>query len=71
MTYNGAAGAESEMRKVLGLDDLTDQEINLMYRDILSMFNKQQGSQIIELANSIWIDKGFPVRPEFIDINRE
>ena len=72
MTCNGAAGAtESEIRKVLGLDDLTDQEINLMYRDILSMFNKQQGSQIIELANSIWIDKGFPVRPEFIDINRE
>ena len=72
MTYNGAAGStESTMRGTLELGDLTREEINTAYRDVIDLLSGLDGSVRFTLANSIWYRQGLPVRQEFIDVNRE
>jgi len=71
MTYNGAEGATEEaMRNVLELAGLTEQEINESYRSLIDLLTQLDPQVIFEIANSIWCREGFPVKEEFININR-
>jgi serine protease inhibitor len=71
MTYNGAAGATAEgMARALELDGLTLDEVNQSYRDLIALLRRLDPGVTFEIANSIWSDDDYPVRPGFIETNR-
>jgi serine protease inhibitor len=70
MTLNGAAGAtETAMRRTLGFEGLTQDEINASYRGLLDLLPGVDPKTVMEIANSIWYRLGYPVLPAFIDVN--
>jgi len=72
MTYNGAAGTTYEaMQETLELQGLSLQEVNESYRSLIDLLRGLDSSVEFELANSIWYRQGYPVEPEFLDVNRE
>ncbi len=71
MTYNGARGTTEEgMRVALQYGDLTAEEINQSYRDLIDILTALDPKVTMEIANSIWIREGFEVLQAFIDVNR-
>lgn len=71
MTYNGADGTtEQAMRNTLGYGNMTTNEINQAYRDLIDMIVSLDPLVEMQIANSIWYRKGFQVEQDFIDINK-
>jgi serpin B len=71
MTYNGArTTTEVGMRSALEYGDLTVEEINQSYRDLLDLLTKQDPKVTMEIANSIWVREGFEVLQAFLDVNQ-
>jgi serpin B len=71
MTYNGAAGLTAEgMARALELEGLTLDDVNRSYRDLIALLRGLDPGVTFEIANSIWSDSGYPVRPSFIETNR-
>ena len=74
MAYNGAAGTTAEeMEAVLGVGDLGTEDTNAAYANLLTSLNAlgQDGPTTLEVANSLWADDGFALRPEFAATDRE
>ena len=72
MTYNGAAGATQEaMQETLELEGLSLEEVNQSYRSLIDLLADLDPTVEWLLANSIWYREGFPVRPEFLEVNQE
>jgi serine protease inhibitor len=72
MTYNGAAGTTLEaFRDVLHFEDLTNQEVNESYKDLMSQLITLDDRVEFSIANSIWYRLGFEVLSEFIATNQE
>lgn len=72
MTLNGAAGTTLEgIQKTLGLTGLTIDEINKNYQQLTSALVKADPEVALNIANSIWIRKGYPVLPSFITVNQQ
>lgn len=72
MTYNGAAGTTLEaFRNVLHFDDLTNQEVNESYKDLMGQLVTLDDQVEFSIANSIWYRLGFEVLSEFIATNQE
>jgi len=72
MTYNGAEGTtERAMRDVLGYGDLTRDEIDESYRDIIEYLARVDPSVELRIANSIWCRKGVRIKREFLEVNRD
>jgi serine protease inhibitor len=67
MTYNGAGGAtEQAIARVLGLEELSLQEINAANRLLLSI-GVNLGAQIqITFANSLWVKQGTLLDGDFV-----
>jgi len=72
MTLNGADGiTKSDMITALGLNGLSVDEINQIYTDLISALKKADSNVIMDIANSIWIKKTFPVLDSFIAVNQK
>ena len=72
MTYNGAAGTTLEaFRDVLHFNDLTNQEVNESYKDLMGQLVTLDNQVEFSIANSIWYRLGFEVLSEFISTNQE
>ncbi len=72
MTYNGAAGTTLEaFTDVLHFDDLTSQEVNESYKDLMGQLVTLDDQVEFSVANSIWYKLGFQVLSEFIATNQE
>jgi serpin B len=72
MTYNGAEGDTREaFRQVLHFDDLTDQEVNESYQDLMSQLVTLDDQVQFSIANSIWYKLGYEVLADFISTNQE
>ncbi len=72
MTYNGAAGTTLEaFNNVLHFGDLTTQEVNESYKDLMGQLIHLDDQVEFSIANSIWYRLGFQVLPEFIDANKD
>ena len=72
MTLNGANGdTKTAMQNALGLQDLSQDEINQIYLDLVSALKKADPKVVLNIANSIWIRKGFPVLSSFTDVNKK
>lgn len=72
MTMNGAANETlDEMRATLDFGDLTQDEINGSYRDLIDLLLRLDRSTRIEIANSVWYRRDLPVEQTFLDTVRD
>ena len=72
MTLNGANGTTKEaFRSVLHFEDLTDQEVNESYQDLMAQLTTLDEQVQFSIANSIWYRLGYEVLEPFINTNRE
>ncbi len=72
MTYNGANGATLQaFNDVLHFGDLSQDEVNESYKDLMDQLLNLDNKVEFALANSIWYKEGFQVIPDFIQINQD
>ena len=72
MTYTGAAGETLQaFNDVLHFGDLTTQEVNESYKDLMDQLVQLDDQVEFSIANSIWYRLGFQVLPEFIQTNKD
>ncbi len=72
MTYNGTAGMTLQaFIDVLHFGDLTEQEVNQSYKDLMDQLINLDDKVEISIANSIWYCLGFEVLSEFIETNHQ
>jgi len=71
MCYNGANGDTREaIASTLEMSDLSPEEINQSYRDVIDLLTHLDPHVKFRIANSIWPRTGFPISPEFVDLNQ-
>jgi serpin B len=71
MLDNGAAGdTHREIQTALGLDDLSREDQNSYAQKMINAMREADPRCVFESANSIWIDRNFPVLESFTDANR-
>ncbi|MDH6343779.1 serine protease inhibitor [Parabacteroides sp. PFB2-12] len=71
MLLNGADGeTKDEIREVLGYDGMQLDEINDFYQKILEAAVDIDPQVEVAMANSIWVQNGFPVLAPFVDVNK-
>ena len=69
MLRNGAAGkTRDEILTALNSGDLPEDQISGYYKE-LNRSLTSQSNVVLDLANSIWYNKGFEVKPAFISTN--
>ena len=67
MTLNGAARETFEaMRKTLGLEDKTLEQINATYLKLMTEMVPVDERVVLEIANSVWVEKRLKVKQKFI-----
>ena len=72
MTLNGANGTTKDaFRDVLHFNDLTDQEVNESYQDLMAQLVTLDKEVQFSIANSIWYKLGYNVLEAFITTNQE
>jgi len=72
MTMNGASGATWDaMRATLRFDDLSEEEINASYRDLIALLLTLDPHVEIGIANATFADDEFAVRQDFLDRLRD
>ncbi|MEX0982789.1 MAG: serpin family protein [Bacteroidales bacterium] len=72
MTYNGAADSTLEaFKEVLHFGELTNQEVNETYKDLMGQLVHLDDDVEFSIANSIWYRLGANVLEEFITTNQE
>lgn len=71
MIDNGAAGATKQaMERVMHTDGLPADALNAACKS-LNQSLKSQTNVVLELANAIWYQQGFSLKPAFISANRK
>lgn len=72
MTYNGANGdTKTAFENTLKLNDLTIDEININYKQIVDALLNLDDNVELSIANSIWYRNTFSVLQNFIDVNTD
>ncbi|MGA2177889.1 MAG: serpin family protein [Verrucomicrobiota bacterium] len=74
MAQNGAGGqTREEIRQVLHIDRMGAPEANAANAALLQSLqqNPREENTQLEMANSLWIDKGFPIKPSFLATNQQ
>lgn len=67
MALNGAEGVTyDEIAKAIGYEGKTIEEVNSLYNALIEGLAKVDTSTKFEIANSIWVKKGFELYPQFI-----
>lgn len=66
MVYNGAVGAtKTEMATTLALGSLGDDDLNRANHYLMHTLAEADPAVQTEIANALWIQKDFPVNPDF------
>ena len=72
MAMNGAAGSTLQaMQEALRVGGMPLGDINQGYHGLLDLYTSIDRTTELLVANSVWVDQGFPVRPEFLASARE
>jgi len=72
MALNGAAGPTLDaMRETLRVTGLPLADLNRAYRGLLDLYPALDRSTELLVANSVWVDQDFPVRPAFLSAARD
>lgn len=67
MALNGANGATYDaMRATLGLDTLSQEQINAAYRNLLELLDDLDPDVRLEIANAIWANDAVPFHAAFL-----
>ncbi len=67
MAMNGSSGSTRDsMRAALRVAGEDLAAINQSYKSLLELYTGLDHSTEMLVANSVWLDQGFPVRPEFL-----
>ena len=70
MAYNGAeTTTRFAFEEVLNYEGLTREEVNEITKELVQVLVTNVNGNLLEIANSLWYDDGFPVEPEFITLN--
>lgn len=70
MAYNGAEGTTRDaFEEVLNYEGLSRDEVNEITKELIQVLVTNVKGNLMEIANSMWYDQGFPVEQEFIDLN--
>ena len=70
MAYKGAEGATRDaFEEVLDYEGLSREEVIEITRELIHVLLTNVSGNLLEIANSLWYDEGFPVFPEFISMN--
>lgn len=68
MTLNGSAGETFEaMRKALGLENKTLQQINATYLKLMTEMVPVDKRVVFDIANSVWVEKRLVVKEPFMN----
>lgn len=71
MVRNGAAGlTRTEIEQALRLSGMSDEEINEYYKIMREGLLSIDPKTKLNIANSIWYRTGFPVKEDFLNVNR-
>lgn len=71
MALNGAAGETlAEMQQMIKMNDLTLDEINQASLSLITFLMELDSKVIFEIANSIWYQEGFSIKPDFLSVNQ-
>ena len=72
MAYNGAETTTMQaFEEVLNYDGLTREEVNEITRELINVLVTNVKGNLLEIANSMWYNEGFPVESGFIDLNTQ
>ncbi len=72
MLNNGAAGnTQKEIQDALGYGGISREELNAYAQKMIKAMTELDTRGVFESANSIWIEKGFPVLDGFKTVNRQ
>jgi serpin B len=72
MTLNGAEGeTRREMEDALRLSGISPDSINASMKSLKDVLTSMDRRVELSIANSIWGREGFPVEPDFIDVNKK
>ena len=70
MAYNGAETTTRDaFEEVLNYEDLTREEVNEITKELINVLITNVKGNLLEIANSMWYDEGFPVEQDFINLN--
>lgn len=70
MAYNGAESTTMDaFEQVLNYKGLTRKEVNEITKELINVLLTNVKGNLLEIANSMWYDEGFPVEQDFIDLN--
>ena len=71
LIVNGAdEAAQSEILKSLALDDLSIEEVNSYYHELIQRLESDTKDVELNLSNSIWYDQDFKANEEFLETNK-
>ncbi|MFB2895042.1 serpin family protein [Aerosakkonemataceae cyanobacterium BLCC-F50] len=72
MTYNGADGSTQQaIAQVLQLQDISLAEINQYQLALRQNLANIDPKVQLDIANSLWLQQGFPLQPEFLEITEK
>lgn len=70
MTYNGSGTTTMDaFEEVLNYQGLSREEVNSITKELIGVLLTNTTGNLLEIANSIWNMKGFPVKQNFVDLN--
>jgi len=70
MAYNGAeTTTRFAFEEVLNYEGLSREEVNEITKELIHVLVTNVNGNLLEIANSLWYNEGFPVEPEFITLN--
>src|SRR5262245_31240758 len=71
MAMRGAAGSTLQARQAALRVGMPLSEVNNGYRGLLNLYTSIDKTTELLVGNSVWVDQGFPVRPEFLASARD
>lgn len=72
MAYNGAESeTKAEMAEALRAKDFTRAELNDTYKTLIEALTTVDKEVAMEIANSIWYSKDYPVQENFLTVNQQ
>ena len=72
MTYNGAeGGTRAAMEKTLQLEEMTMEEVNKAFADLLTILRNPDPKVELTVANSLWAREGIDFHEDFLTRNRD
>ena len=72
MVWNGAKGDTKQgIQQAMGMQNYAQDDVNSYFLDLRQKLTTADADVKLALANSIWYDESFPVKSDFITVNKD